>query len=257
MTCLQPPFSLEAWNFFRDDCRMETWHTRLKAKLDERGWSIAELGRRAGIETSLCNKYVHGRVKQPRGNVMERLARALDVDPLWLQFGVYAEPAPAPTTAGDTSSDFEHRDSSQPDFPFQLDGFKHRLQEIAAARGRLADPDVQRLLAPDYDPTATELADIARELDTTAAFLMGEIDVSRRPLTAMLHLDALYLDLLIDAVLNISERRGLGLSRHAAVSIACAAYEFTSMPGERHRGPRMAEDLALYEARRREKEKAS
>lgn len=76
-----------------------TWNERLKEALDAKAWSMAELYRRSGVPYDSINKYLHGNIEQPRGDTIERLAKALDRDPLWLRDGI--EPGqPANATIG-------------------------------------------------------------------------------------------------------------------------------------------------------------
>lgn len=65
-----------------------TWAARLQDKFKETGWSKAELSRRSDVDYDNVTKYLAGKVKQPRGDVLAQLARALDVDPLWLEKGI-------------------------------------------------------------------------------------------------------------------------------------------------------------------------
>lgn len=78
------------------------WTQRLLGRLDERGWSVAELGRRMNggqdadtTELDKLYKYTKGRVKQPRNDMLDRIARALDMAPSDL---LYGESAPMPAT---------------------------------------------------------------------------------------------------------------------------------------------------------------
>lgn len=64
------------------------WKQRLNEKFADTGWSKAELGRRAGVSYDNVIKYLAGAVEQPRGDTLAKLARALSVDPLWLEKGI-------------------------------------------------------------------------------------------------------------------------------------------------------------------------
>ena len=66
---------------------MNPWTDRLNDTLRQSGWSKTELARRSGVNYDSLNKYLDGKVAQPRGDVMHRLARALDVDTTWLRDG--------------------------------------------------------------------------------------------------------------------------------------------------------------------------
>lgn len=65
-----------------------SWNTRLRAAFEATGWSKAELGRRANVPYDNVNKYLEGKVKQPRGEQLDRLAEALGMDPVYLERGV-------------------------------------------------------------------------------------------------------------------------------------------------------------------------
>jgi transcriptional regulator with XRE-family HTH domain len=68
------------------------WVQRLNDKFATTGWSKAELSKRANVPYDSVLKYLDGKVKQPRGDIMERLAKALDTTVLWLEHGVENEP---------------------------------------------------------------------------------------------------------------------------------------------------------------------
>lgn len=59
---------------------------RLKLARDKRGLTMAELGDRAGVGASTVNVIEKGN-KQPRGDTVEKLARALGVSRCWLAYG--------------------------------------------------------------------------------------------------------------------------------------------------------------------------
>lgn len=64
------------------------WWQRLQQRMDELGWSKAELSRESGISYDSINKYLRGDIDQPRGNVLEVLARCIDRPLLWLRDGI-------------------------------------------------------------------------------------------------------------------------------------------------------------------------
>lgn len=72
-----------------------TWSDRLNAAMKERGWNKAELARRSGLSYDSVNKYLRGNIDQPRGDAMERLAKAVGKDLLWLRDGIDPGTAPA------------------------------------------------------------------------------------------------------------------------------------------------------------------
>ena len=61
---------------------MPPWVKRLNDTLQRSGWSKSELARRSGVNYDSLNKYLAGKVEQPRGDSLPRLARALGVGDL-------------------------------------------------------------------------------------------------------------------------------------------------------------------------------
>lgn len=53
------------------------WHERLSEKFEATGWTKTELARRAGVHPDNVLKYLAGKVKQPRGDIVGKLAKAL------------------------------------------------------------------------------------------------------------------------------------------------------------------------------------
>jgi SOS-response transcriptional repressor LexA len=70
----------------------ETWPERLNRWLDEFGWSPAELVRKSGVNRDNVYKYVSGAVKNPRGEILERLASAFGRTEAELRYGIATEP---------------------------------------------------------------------------------------------------------------------------------------------------------------------
>ena len=64
---------------------------RLKQARDKRKLTMAALGVKAGVGASTINNIEKGK-KVPRGDTVELLAIALDVDPAWLLFGTGNKP---------------------------------------------------------------------------------------------------------------------------------------------------------------------
>lgn len=64
------------------------WASRLQAAFEEKGWSAAELARRSDVPYDSVKKYLAGKVKQPRGDTLDRLADALGVERLYLKEGL-------------------------------------------------------------------------------------------------------------------------------------------------------------------------
>jgi transcriptional regulator with XRE-family HTH domain len=72
---------------------MTEWWERLDQERQALGWSDAELARRAGIEYAAINKYLHGKIAQPRGQTMQKLADAIGKSLLWLRDGLTTDDA--------------------------------------------------------------------------------------------------------------------------------------------------------------------
>lgn len=65
-----------------------TWATRLRQKFAATGWSKVKLAKEAGVSYDSVLKYLDGKVEQPRGDTLDRLARALGTTVLWLEHAV-------------------------------------------------------------------------------------------------------------------------------------------------------------------------
>lgn len=74
----------------------EPWHIRLGRALTRKGWSQVELARRAGLTKANIYKYFDGKVAQPRGDALVKLATALGVNQVWLRDGIGPELAAVP-----------------------------------------------------------------------------------------------------------------------------------------------------------------
>ncbi len=59
---------------------------RLREARDRRGWTLIELGTKAGVGTTTVTSIETGS-RQPRGDTVEKLARALGVPRCWLAYG--------------------------------------------------------------------------------------------------------------------------------------------------------------------------
>lgn len=90
----QAPYSNPS-ELFSNYALAMSWDQRLRDALEQKGWSKRELSRRADVPYDNVTKYVAGEVKQPRGDTLDRLAHALEIDPIFLARGI------SPTT-GDT-----------------------------------------------------------------------------------------------------------------------------------------------------------
>lgn len=118
------------------------WSDRLSEEMQALGWNKAELARRSGIPYDSINKYLRGDIDQPRGDAMERLAKAIGRDVLWLRDGIETGAVPAPAA-----------NTSVPDLAiFAGMGGGGYLEVAVDAEGRPSDPDQVRGYweFPDY-----------------------------------------------------------------------------------------------------------
>ena len=67
--------------------KMTSWKKRLQRSFKATGWTKAELSRRSGVQYDSLSKYLDGKVEQPRGDNLLKLAKALAVDLTWLRDG--------------------------------------------------------------------------------------------------------------------------------------------------------------------------
>lgn len=67
---------------------MEHWSKRLWRAVNWKGWSQRELARRASVDEQKVYKYLQGKVDQPRGDTLLRLADCLGVTESWLRYEV-------------------------------------------------------------------------------------------------------------------------------------------------------------------------
>ncbi len=67
---------------------MRPWAKRLNDVFRQSGWSKTEFARRSGVNYDSLNKYLTGKVEQPRGDSLPRLAKSLGVSGLWLREGI-------------------------------------------------------------------------------------------------------------------------------------------------------------------------
>lgn len=64
------------------------WSKRLRERLRQIGWTQTELARRSGVSKELVRKYASGAVDNPRGDILPKLAKALNVTTIYLEHGV-------------------------------------------------------------------------------------------------------------------------------------------------------------------------
>ncbi|GAA0567650.1 LexA family transcriptional regulator [Halomonas salifodinae] len=66
---------------------MESLGDRLRAEMNDKGWSEGELARRSGLKQPTIHRILTGQSKEPRFGNIEKLAFALGVDANWLRTG--------------------------------------------------------------------------------------------------------------------------------------------------------------------------
>lgn len=66
---------------------MTHWSERMAQRLKQLNWSQRELAKRSGIDENKIRKYHQGVIDKPRGNVLTKLAKAMNVTEIWLQHG--------------------------------------------------------------------------------------------------------------------------------------------------------------------------
>ena len=78
---------------------MDHWSNRLARALSWKGWSQRELARRADLNEQKVYKYLQGKVDQPRGDTLLRLADTLGVTESWLRYEVGPAVVSIPSSA--------------------------------------------------------------------------------------------------------------------------------------------------------------
>ena len=73
---------------------MNTWNERLRETWPLKYKSLAALSRACDVSRDSLQKYVKDGVNQPRGDTMQKIADALEVDYLWLKEGIASGNAP-------------------------------------------------------------------------------------------------------------------------------------------------------------------
>lgn len=67
------------------------WWERLKKAMEARGITPDELATAVNVDRGRIYDYLRGRTKNPRGDVLEQIARAVEVDALYLRHGISSE----------------------------------------------------------------------------------------------------------------------------------------------------------------------
>ena len=141
---------------------MEAWTARLISAWERSGWTKAELARKSGVPKHSVYKYLAGRVKQPRGDVLNDLADALGVERLWLREGIGPE---FKSTAAAGISPQERRLHAE----LALNGSDHYMArvledviELLVEKGVLEQDDLHDLPSP-----ARELLEYRQQLRAT------------------------------------------------------------------------------------------
>lgn len=61
------------------------WSDKLNERLEELGWSGMDLSRETGIPYANINKYILGKIEQPRGDALSKIAKAIGRPVPWLR----------------------------------------------------------------------------------------------------------------------------------------------------------------------------
>jgi transcriptional regulator with XRE-family HTH domain len=64
------------------------WFHRMNTMREKKGWTLAELSKRSGVDYESIAKYSRGEVDKPRGSTIGKIAYALDTTEQVLLFGV-------------------------------------------------------------------------------------------------------------------------------------------------------------------------
>lgn len=65
-----------------------SWVERLNRKFKATGWSKMRLAKESGVSYDNVLKYLAGKVEQPRGEALDRLAKSLGTTALWFEYGM-------------------------------------------------------------------------------------------------------------------------------------------------------------------------
>lgn len=66
---------------------MTHWSERMMKRLKQLGWTQRELARRAGLDEQNVRKYAQGAIDKLRGEVVNKIAKAMGVSVIWLEHG--------------------------------------------------------------------------------------------------------------------------------------------------------------------------
>ncbi|MAD47091.1 MAG: hypothetical protein CMH98_19020 [Oceanospirillaceae bacterium] len=108
--------------------------SRIQEKLTEKGWSVTELARRAGMQQPTLHRIISGVTQEPKIDSLERIAKALGVDLQWLRSGKVAQRPDSNAVLIDT--DFSDEETSTGMFDAELPFFEE--VELAAGDGKLS-----------------------------------------------------------------------------------------------------------------------
>jgi transcriptional regulator with XRE-family HTH domain len=143
---------------------MAHWTIRFKERMDEIELSPLDLSAKSGVTEHSIKKYRDGKVDQPRGKTMARLANALGVRVEWLRFGtlpkllegneVLTTSPSASTIPGAETSELEERMTAEIDRIWEHMGeLRKRLDLLQSALGA---PEPTRATHPRKGPSVSE-----------------------------------------------------------------------------------------------------
>lgn len=109
--------------------KVSTFAERLKAQLEEKHFTLAELGRLARVDRSLMTKYCKG-TNHPKIETIRRLASVLYVNPEWLE-GYNVDKTPKPVQLSPIENDLilDFRSCDAEDKYIILEFVKNRRKE--------------------------------------------------------------------------------------------------------------------------------
>lgn len=106
---------------------------RIKAELDQRQWSVTELAKRSGIKQPTLHRIMVGDTKDPKMSNIEKIAKTLNVDPLWLSSGK----APKATEANAVFESAVFTENTEAPSFFEIDLPYFEETELAAGNGQI------------------------------------------------------------------------------------------------------------------------
>lgn len=160
---------------------MDRWNDRLASEARAQRLSWAEIGRRTGLGEDRVRSYVNKKrgknqkpIENPRGDTLERIARALNVELLWLRDGA------GPRRAGEEQVDDPHTTTAEitcrSEFGVRVKGARTRRRlslEQACAGLMISHRRWASIEAGDVSPSLIELVVISERLRESLDWLVS------------------------------------------------------------------------------------